>query len=169
MNKVLKVGHFVGLAVFLGSIPGHIVLGQLGDPILDPAGFAVLMHAKYITVLVLTMPGLIIMLLTGIALMLRRGMTPDKFRWMAAKLLLVGLIALNGVFVLRPLGRDIATAAQGAVATGSLTAIIPELARKESAFGAINLAMILAVIGLAVAKPSLRKSAPRAPAEAATP
>ena len=30
MHRILKVAHLIGLAVFLGSIPGHIVLGALG-------------------------------------------------------------------------------------------------------------------------------------------
>lgn len=158
MEKILKIAHFFGLAVFLGSIPGHIVLGRLVDPTADLQGFALLTHAKYMSVLLLTLPGLLLMFLTGIALMLRRGMTPNKLRWMAAKLTLVALIALNGAFVLTPLARDIAAAAQAAVTTGSLASGFADLARKEAAFGAANLAMILAVIGLAVVRPSLRRT-----------
>ena len=165
MNKILKITHFLGLAVFLGSIPGHIVLGRLVDPAADLKGFTLLMHAKYMTILALTLPGVALMLLTGIAMMLRRGTTPNKFRWMAVKLALVALIALNGAFVLTPLARDIAAAAQAAVTTGSLPAGFADLARKEGAFGAANLAMILAVIGLAVVKPSLGRTAVNTRAE----
>jgi len=167
MEKILKIAHFFGLAVFLGSIPGHIVLGRLVDPAADLQGFALLMYAKYMNVLALTLPGLALMLLTGVALMLRRGMTPNKLGWMAAKLTLVALIALNGALVLTPLARDIATSAQAAVATGSLPAGFADLARKEGLFGAANLAMILVVIGLAVAKPSFRRAGMRARAEQA--
>ncbi len=39
MDKVLKVAHFVALALFLGSIPGPILLGRLADPALDLPGF----------------------------------------------------------------------------------------------------------------------------------
>jgi len=87
----------------VGSIFGHILLGSIGDPETDLAGFAVLMEAKYMNALVLTASGLILTIVTGIALMFRRGMTPNKLRWMALKLGLVGLIALNGIFVLTPL------------------------------------------------------------------
>lgn len=159
MEKILKSAHLVGLALFLGSIPGHIVLGRLADPAADLQGFALLMQAKYVSVLALTLPGLALVLLSGSALMLRRGMTPDKLRWMAAKLALVALISLNGALVLTPLAREIAAAAQAAVAAASLPAGFADLTRRESAFGALNLAMVFAVIALAVFKPSLRRAA----------
>ena len=65
MNKFLKIIHLLGLAAFVGSIFGHILLGNLGDPKADLAGFAVLMQAKSMNVILLTMPGLVPMLITG--------------------------------------------------------------------------------------------------------
>ncbi len=155
MNKVLKVFHLLGLAAFVGSIFGHILLGGLGDPTADLIGFAALAEARYMNVLLLTLPGLALLLFTGIALAWRYGLTPKSRRWLGAKLLLVGLIALNGVLVLTPLGRDMAALAQDAVATGSLPAAYFELQQIESLFGAANLAMILVVVALATAKPRL--------------
>jgi len=157
MNKFLKIAHLLGLAAFVGSIFGHILLRNLGDPKADLVGFAVLMQAKSMNVLLLTMSGLILMLLTGIALMWRRGMTPKKLRWLGMKLVLVALIALNGTFVLTPLSRNMATLAQDAVTTGHLPTIFYDLQRKEDAFGIANLAMILTVMSLAVAKPAFRR------------
>jgi len=156
MDKTLKAAHFVGLALFLGSIPGHILLGRLADPA-DLPGFALLMHAKYASVLALTLPALILTLLTGIALMLRRGMTPNRIRWMAVKLVLVAMIVLNGALVLRPVGAEMAHSARAAVKTGTLSPAFASLERREGAFGAANLVMILAVIGLAVFKPRWRR------------
>lgn len=75
--------------------------------------------------------------------------------FVAAKLGLVTLIALNGALILTPLSRDMANAAQTSVTAGALPAGYSELKRSEDLFGAANLAMIFAVIGLAVAKPSL--------------
>ncbi len=157
MNKFLKIIHLLGLVAFVGSIFSHILLSNLGDPEADLAGFAVLAQAKYMNVLLLTMSGLILMLLTGIALMLRRGMTPKRARWMGVKLMLVMLIALNGTLVLTPLSRDMATLAQDAGTTGRLPTAFYDLQRKEDVLGTANLAMILAVISLAVAKPALRR------------
>lgn len=155
MDKTLKVAHLVGLALFLGSIPGHILLGRLADPA-DLHGFALLMQAKYTSVLALTLPALLLTLVTGTALMLRRGMTPTRVRWMAVKLVLVAFIVLNGALVLRPSGAQIALSAQAAQQTGVLPAELAALERREGAFGAANLAMIVAVIGLAVFRPRSR-------------
>ncbi len=155
MDKTLKVAHFVGLALFLGSIPGHILLGRLADPA-DLPGFALLMHAKYVSVLALTLSALFLTLLSGIALMLRRGMTPNRIRRMAVKLVLVALIMLNGTLVLRPVAAEMAHSARAAAKTGILSPEFAALQRREGAFGAANLAMILAVIGLAVFKPRWR-------------
>ncbi len=158
MQKLLKIVHIVGLSVFLGSIPAHIALGRLADPAGDLDGFALLMHAKHMNVLALTLPGLALLLVTGAVLALRRGMTPNKRRWMGAKLALVALIALNGAFVLTPLAHDISASAQQAAATRTVPANFAELARKETVFGAANLALVLAVVGLSVVKPALRRS-----------
>lgn len=157
MNKFLKAGHLIGLAAFVGSIFGHILLGNLGDPEADLAGFAALMQAKHMNVLLLTTSGLVLLLLTGIPLMLRRGMSPAKVRWMGVKLALVALIALNGTLVLTPLSQEMAAMARSAVSSGSLPVAFFALQSKEDVFGAANLAMILAVIGLAIARPALRR------------
>ena len=107
----------------------------------------------------LTMPALALTLLSGILLMLRRGLAPGKSRWTGAKLALVALIALKGTLVLAPTSRDIETAAQGAIATGGLPATFGELVRRKGVFGAVNLSLLLAVIGVAVVKPALLRTA----------
>ncbi len=108
--------------------------------------------------LVLTASGLILTIVTGIALMFRRGMTPNKLRWMALKLGLVGLIALNGIFVLTPLTQEMATIASNAVNSGTLPAVFSELKTSEDIFGVINMVMILTTMWLTVAKPALRRT-----------
>lgn len=159
MHRTLKVAHLIALAVFVGSIPGHIVLGALGDPVADPAGFALLMHAKHVSVVALTIPALAFTVLTGAALAWRRRISPASHRWLAAKLALVALIGANGALVLRPLSAEIARVAAEAAAGGAVPAAVATLAARESAFGAANLAMVLAVLVLSVAKP--RFGAPR--------
>jgi uncharacterized membrane protein len=164
MHRILKVAHIIGLAVFLGSIPGHIVLGALGDPAADPAGFALLMHAKHVNVVALTIPALVFTALTGAALAWRRRLSPASHRWLGAKIALVALIGANGALVLRPLSAEIARVAAEATAGGAVPAAIASLAARESAFGAANLAMVIAVIALSVARPRL--GAVRGPASA---
>ncbi|HXX85673.1 MAG TPA: hypothetical protein VEN29_17055 [Casimicrobiaceae bacterium] len=88
--------------------------------------------------------------------MVRQQLTPNKARWIAAKLVLVTLITLNGVFVLPPVARDLAISAQTAATTGSRPPAFTELERRESLFGDANLAMILATIALSVFRPGSR-------------
>jgi uncharacterized membrane protein len=154
----LKTLHLFFIALLVGSIFGYILLDNIGDPETDLAGFAVLMEAKYMNALVLIAPGLILTIVTGIALMFRRGMTPNKLRWMALKLGFVGLIALNGIFVLTPLTQEMATIASNAVNSGTLPAVFSELKTRENIFGAINMVMILTTMWLTVAKPTLRRT-----------
>lgn len=158
MNTFLKGFHLVALAIFLGSIPGHILLGAMGDPARDLEGFAVLMQAKQMNVQWLTVPGLVITLLSGLTLMVRRGIKPSRNRWLTAKLALVVLVALNGALILGPLSREMATMAQHAVQAGALPSAFATLEGREAIFGAVNLAMILTIIGLVVAKPALRRA-----------
>jgi hypothetical protein len=52
----------------------------------DPAGFALLMHAKHVSVVALTIPALASTVLTGAALAWRRRISPASQRWLGAKL-----------------------------------------------------------------------------------
>ncbi len=155
MNKLLKISHLIGLAVFLGSIPGHILLGGIGNSEADLPGFAVLITAKQLNVQYLTVPGLILTLLSGAALAIRRDINPMRARWLVAKLILVVLITLNGMLILGPLSQEMAVAARNAVQLGALPVEFAALEQKEAIFGAVNLVMVFLVISLAVAKPAL--------------
>lgn len=159
MDKTLKVAHLVALALFVGSVPAHILLFALAERSQDAQGFALLMNAKYMCVQVLTLPALFLTLATGVALMVRQDLTPVRARSMAAKLALVALIALNGLFVLRPTARDLSALADNAIGTGSRTNEIAELERREGLYGNLNLAMILAVFVISVFRPQLGQNA----------
>lgn len=154
MTKPLKILHLLGLALFLGSIPGHIVLGEIAGSGAGLAGFSSLLQAKHVMVLALTLPGLLLMLLTGAGLLLTsRGLW--RTRWMRVKLGLVVLVALNALLVLTPLGAQIAALAGEAAASGVVPPALAGLALRESLFGALNLVMILTIVALAVTKPRL--------------
>ncbi len=166
MMKSLKIFHFIGLAVFFGSIPAHILLGIMADQYAGTEAFASIYRIKYMNTLFLTTPGLVLMLVTGITMMLKGRMTPNQVRWMALKLPLVTLIALNGFFILTPAGKEIAEIAEaslklqgaGLQATG-LPDAFHTVKTKEDIFGTLNLIMILIVVSTSVIKPRLRKKA----------
>ena len=160
MNKSLKILHFDGLALFDGSIPGHILLGEIAVPETGMEAFAALIRSKYLSVAALTLPGLGLMVATGIPLMIRRKMTPNRLRWMTIKLVLVSLISINGVFLLLPTAWEMSNVAANAMGSGSLDESFWNLKSRESIFGAINLILILIVIGVTVSKPVFKRRHP---------
>jgi hypothetical protein len=60
MRKTLVFLHLLGFAIFLGSIPGHIVLGQLAGSADSLSGLPILQQAKHASILALTLPGLML-------------------------------------------------------------------------------------------------------------
>jgi hypothetical protein len=157
MRKALKFLHLLGFAVFLGSIPGHIVLGRLAGSASSLDGFAILQQAKHTSILALTLPGLTLIAASGLGLLLtRRELLRD--RWMRLKLGLALLVVLNGVLVLSPIGAEIARLASEAAASGVIPPALSPLEARESSLGAANVLISLAIVALAVARPRLRAS-----------
>lgn len=158
VDKTLKVVHLIALTLFFGSIPSHILLYVLAERATDLQSFATLMHAKYVCVTALTLPALLVTLVSGAPLMVRQQLTPNKARWMAAKLVLVALITLNGVFVLLPVARDLSLSAQTAARAENRPPELAQLERREALYGDANIAMILATIAISVFRPGSRRS-----------
>lgn len=155
IRKLVKALHLVGLALFLGSIPAHILLGRMAAAEGDLAHMALLLHAKHVSVLALTLPGLALIVATGLGLVAtERGLV--QARWLWAKLALAALVMLNGALILTPTGAEIAALAAEAAATGVVPPTLAALQARESLFGAINLTMIFGIIGLAVLRPGWR-------------
>ncbi len=152
MIPLIKSLHFLGMALFLGSIAGHIHLGQGVAP--GEAAYGWAQAAKYDSTLLLTIPGLMLTAASGVALAVARRGGPPR-RWLRVKVVLTALVGLNGALVLAPLGRRLA---EGAV-LGASGPMLEGLSRLESLFGAANLLMTLAVIALAVFRPRLGGSA----------
>ena len=155
MTKALKTLHLLGLAVFLGSIPGHILLGQMAAGAGDLDKAALLLAAKHTSTLALTLPGLALSVVTG-ALPLARRRELLRSGWMRAKLGLVTLLVANGVLLLSPVGAEMAHLGEAAAASGALPPQLASLAAREGMLGAANLLMILAIVSLAVARPRRR-------------
>jgi uncharacterized membrane protein len=159
MNKALKILHLIGLALFLGSIPGHILLGQLAAGAVDPGQLAQLLRAKYLATAALTLPGLTIMVISGAVLLARRR---ELLRsgWMRAKLASVALVVVNSVFVMLPVAAEITKAGEAALGGAVVADQLAALDAREDLFGAINLLMILAIISLSVVRPRRRLASP---------
>lgn len=146
MASTLKIAHLLGMTLFLGSIFGHVFLAAMAGNVSDPGAQAALINAKHVSTNVMTLPGLAIAGLTGLALAWRKGLAGRP--WLRIKVVLVMAAALNGALFLAPLGARLAALA--AAGGGSEMAA---LGQRESVLGAVNLALILAVIVIAVVKP----------------
>lgn len=157
MYKTAKALHFLGLAMFLGSILGHISIGFLPG-----AGEAqtILLGRQAIDVATwwLTLPGLALLVITGLFMTVQGRYGFARRRWLTAHQLLAVLIVLNAVFVLVPGGGALLALATE-VADGRQTAdAMNALAGRESMFGAANLLMALTAVFIAVFKPDLGQS-----------
>lgn len=153
MRSALKIAHFIALAVFVGSIPAHIILAGAVDPALDPVAFAALQQGKLATIQALTLPGLAATGLTGVALaVVSQGY---RLNWVRTKVVLTVAIALNGALILTPTGQEIAALAAEAVARGMVSPTLAGLEARESLFGAVNLLLIGLAFALAVIRPAL--------------
>lgn len=147
MTRFLKVVHILGLAVFVGSILGHIALAQMAAP--GEAAYGWAQTAKHDSTLRLTLPGMAVAGLSGLLLTIRRRAILR--RWLQVKVGLFALVALNGALILSPLGAELAAqAGQGAPAETLLA-----LSGREALFGAVNLSLIVLIVVLAVARPRL--------------
>lgn len=150
MTPFLKVSHVLGLAVLIGSILGHIVLAQTAAP--TDASYAWAQAAKHQSTLLLTLPGLAIIGLSGLLLTVRRGLV--RRRWLQVKVALVALVGLNGALILSPLGAELAARA----AAGAPAEVLLDLSAREALFGAVNLTLIVVVVALAIIRPRLGQS-----------
>jgi hypothetical protein len=155
IRKPVKALHLLGLALFLGSIPAHILLGRLASAEADLAHMALLLHAKHVSVLALTLPGLALIVVTGLGLVVTERSLVQA-RWLWAKLGLAAFVMLNGALILTPTSAEIAAVAAEAAATGVVPPTLAALQARESLFGALNLMMTLSIIALAVLRPGRR-------------
>lgn len=142
MRPVLLGIHLLALAAVVGSVFLHILIGLLAEP--AAGSFPALMALKDTTTRAFILPGMVLLGASGMVLA-RRLPRPWPL-WLKAKLALVPVIALNGLFVLLPLGAEIAAAAAQGLPTEALRV-------REDIAGTINLVLILAVIALSVARP----------------
>ena len=139
----LKVLHLMGLVLFLGSIFGHIVAGILGGgPV---SGDRFLAAPQF-----LTLPGLGLLLLSGVGLWLMSWSVKNS-RWLGVHMGLAALVTLIAFVVVLPAGAEMM-----ALASTDMVANMEKIVaanRFEDIGGAVNVLLILIITGLGVAKP----------------
>jgi len=141
--------------MFLGSILGSIVL-SLGAPATgDPQTVVIAWRAVEDANTFLTVPGMLVVGVSGLALMLVQGRRPWQERWVGLKLLLMIAIVANATLLILPAEdqlRHLATALPASEARESFM----NAALKQQIYGAANLALITLAAVLGVVKPRLQ-------------
>src|SRR5205807_2723998 len=94
-SPILVLIHLLGLTMFVGSILGNIVL-SLGAPATgDPGAVVFAWRAIAAANTFLTIPGLAILIGSGILLILMQERSPRRERWLALKILaVIGIVVI---------------------------------------------------------------------------
>jgi hypothetical protein len=158
IHKTAKALHFIGLAMFLGSILGHIAIGFVPGAKDQPQAMLFGRQAIEIATWSLTIPGLALLVVTGLFMTFHGGLGFGRRRWLTTHQIIGALILLNAALILVPVGDDLFGAASQIVHGGGSREAFAALAARERMFGAANLVLALATIFVAVLKPALGQS-----------
>jgi hypothetical protein len=158
IHKIAKALHFVGLAMFLGSILGHVTVGFV--PGAKDQAQAMLFGRQAIEIATwsLTVPGLALLFVTGLFMTFRGGLGFGRRRWLTVHRIIGALILLNAALILVPVGGDLLDAASKIVEGGGSREAFATLAGRERMFGAANLVLALATVFVAALKPAFGQS-----------
>lgn len=154
MYRFLKTAHLLGLAMFLGSVLGHIVAGiEAGQP--GAASFLFARQDVSLATRVLTMPGLLLTIASGFGMMTAARLSPRRQPWLGLHAGLGLLVLILAVCFLVPTGRTILRGAASLLETPDHAVVAQVLIMKqiESVAGAVNLVLTLLIISLGVWKP----------------
>ncbi len=147
MFRGLKLVHFGGLVIFLGSILTFIVISALLEGAsLENIAFGRKVISTGTNVLIL--PGIWVLAVTGIWMGYKRyGL---KRRFFQIKLLLLTLVVINAYVFVVPAVTSATEIAVRSVAQGQLLPQYKDAYMQESIFGAVNvlLTMAAAVVGV---------------------
>ncbi|MCP4494440.1 MAG: DUF2269 family protein [Gammaproteobacteria bacterium] len=153
MHNKIKVIHIIGVAMFFGSILGHAIAGVVSASSSDPAVFNIVRQVIEVETVYLTLPGLVMFTLSGIAMIVIGKMPVHKIKWLAVHVAVGVLVILNAFIVLIPVGTEILVASQNVMVGSVSSETILALKNREAVFGAFNIVACLVLITLAVIKP----------------
>ncbi len=150
----LKLAHFGGLVIFLGSILTFIVISALiEDASLENIAFG----RKIISTgtNILTLPGMWVLAITGVWMGYKRYGVKQRF--FQLKLLLITLVVVNAHFVIAPAVTSATELAASSLAQGRLLPAYQAAYMRESIFGAINVLLTVAAAAVGVWKVGVKK------------
>ncbi|MDH3236216.1 MAG: hypothetical protein OEQ29_22060 [Alphaproteobacteria bacterium] len=158
IRQTAKAAHMIGLALFLGSILGHAIMSVVPGSGSEAKTTLILRQAIEAATVYLTLPGLVLVVASGLVLTLRGKFGFGRLRWLTLHQLLALAIVVNAVFVLLPAG-DALLAAAASWAGGGTEADFQALAPREAIAGAINILLAVAAVFVASIRPRLRRRA----------
>lgn len=159
MHKYLKYLHLIGLCMFMASIAIHITVGFVpGGRELAPT---ILLGRQLIDISTwaLTIPGLALLAVTGIAMTIKSPTGLSQRKWLIAHIVLAALAIVNAGAILIPMGREVFQIATNLPASSDLMQTYQPLKLKESILGGVNLLFALAAMFMATIKPKLKQKA----------
>lgn len=159
LRKSLKMLHLVGIIMFLGSVFGHVATAVLGGTAIGSPEFLAARENISALTQALTLPGLGLTILSGLAMAVAGCVNPLRARWLFLHGALAAAVAALALMFVAPAGRRVL---EGALTAHSGPARLSEVEIalfSEQVFGALNIVLALAVIGVAVWKPRLRRGA----------
>jgi len=154
MLKFIKALHVIGVGLFFGSILGHAVAGLAPGIHDSPHTRLVARQIIDVATYYLTLPGLALLLLTGVALVVKRE---RPIRNLAPHLFIAVLILVNAIFILYPTGQDVLGVTRDLAAGAQSDGVLQALEGREAMFGAINILLCLLAILVGVIKPGSEK------------
>jgi hypothetical protein len=159
-SPILVLLHMLGLTMFVGSILGSIVL-SLGSPATgDPSRVVFAWRAIGAANAYLTIPGLALMIVTGLLLVPAQRRSPRQERWLVLKIAAVAAIVIVAATLIEP-SEDQLRELAGSLPDAAARATFMEVAARQQIYGAMNLALVALVSVLAVLKPRLGGHLPR--------
>lgn len=160
MLKVVKALHLIGVVMFFGSILGHIAASSIPGAGDDPQTALITRQTIDAAETYLTLPGLVLLLLTGSFMIVKRKLPIFRIRWLTLHAILGLLIALNAAFVLYPVGQDRLELASQVAAGAQLIDQLHAFEGRAAAFGAANVLLCFAAVFVAVIKPRIGRAKP---------
>jgi hypothetical protein len=158
MYKVAKAVHLLGLAIFLGSILGHVSIGFVPGAKDQAQSMLFGRQAIEIATWSLTVPGLALLVATGLFMTFDGGLGFGRWRWLTVHQIIGTLILVNAAFILVPVGGHLLDVASEIIQGSGSTEAFVLLSGREHMFGALNLVLAVVTIFVAVLKPGLGQS-----------
>ena len=156
MYKIVKGIHLIALTLFLGSIFGHIVAGISGGAP-GTEGFLFAREQIALATRFLTLPGLVLAVVSGIALVRLSRLSPARAHWIVPHAGLTILVIVIAATFVVPAGARLLAGALTLLnhEPGTTAAALVADKHIEDIAGTINVLLTLVIVSLGVGKPVL--------------